>query len=305
MRISAGAILVVGLIASSAHAIDGVLEINQVCASGPGCFSGDTAGFPVQVAAGGSYRLTSNLTAPNQNVTAISISAPGVHLDLNGFAIQGANRYPGPGEACTAAGIGDGVNSSANDVSVSNGHVRGMGSDGIVLMGTTARVERVTAEGNCGDGIRVGLASIVTDSVARLNRLDGIDGDRGSRVSNCVVDVNGGNGISGANGDFTVEGCVANANGVDGIFVGTKSLVRGCQAQFNLDDGIAALGSSELMENIANANFDRGITVLGSFVSQDSTALGLNVATGNFGLNRSGGLDVACNVIGGVPICPP
>lgn len=305
MRTSVWAIVVVGLIASSAHAVDGVLEINQVCASGPGCFSGDTAGFPVQVVAGGGYRLTSNLTPPSQNVTLISVNAPGVHIDLNGFAIQGTNTYPGPGQVCTASGIGDGVNTSANDVSVANGHVRGMGSDGILLLGANSRVERVTAEGNCGDGIRVGLASIVIDSVARLNSLDGIEGDRGSRVSNIVADVNGGTGIIGANGDFTVEGCVANANGVDGVFVGNKSLVRGCQAQVNLDDGIAALGSSQLMENIANGNVDRGITAPGSPASQDSTALGLNVIAGNVALNLSGGFAVACNLIGGAAVCPP
>lgn len=30
---------------SPAFASDGVLEINQTCAAGPGCFAGDTAGF--------------------------------------------------------------------------------------------------------------------------------------------------------------------------------------------------------------------------------------------------------------------
>ena len=304
MRTSAGAMLIVGLMTSNAHAIDGVLEINQVCASGSGCFSGDTPGFPVQITTMGGYRLTSNLTPPNQNATLISISAPGVQLDLNGFSIQGTNTYiRGLGTVCTAPGVGDGVNTSANDVTVANGHVRGMGSDGILLLGANSRVERVTADQNCGDGIRVGLASIVTDSVARLNFLDGIEGDRASRVSNSVVYANGGTGIIGPNGDFTVEGCVANNNGVDGVFVGTKSRVRGCQTQGNLDDGVAALGSSQLMENIANGNFDRGITAPGG--ATDATALGLSVATGNLSLNLSGGVAVACNLIGVAALCPP
>ncbi|MBY0400484.1 hypothetical protein K2X89_09335, partial [Myxococcota bacterium] len=123
MRTSVLVILVSGLIASSAHAIDGVLEINQACASGPGCFSGDTAGFPVQVVAGGSYRLTSSLIAPNQSVTLISITAVGARVDLNGFSIQGTNTYAGPGQACTASGTGDGVVASAvaSGASVSNG----------------------------------------------------------------------------------------------------------------------------------------------------------------------------------------
>ena len=44
-------------------ASDGAVEINQACAENTGCFSGDTAGFPVTIdaSAGRSYRLTSDL----------------------------------------------------------------------------------------------------------------------------------------------------------------------------------------------------------------------------------------------------
>ena len=44
-------------------AVDGVLEINHTCAVQTGCFSGDTAGYPVTIdgTAGRSYRLTGDL----------------------------------------------------------------------------------------------------------------------------------------------------------------------------------------------------------------------------------------------------
>ncbi len=45
MRAVWSAIAIVGM-ASSAYAVDGVLEINHACATAGGCFSGDTAGYP-------------------------------------------------------------------------------------------------------------------------------------------------------------------------------------------------------------------------------------------------------------------
>ena len=59
-RVPIGMALVL-LSASPALAVDGVLEINQVCADKTGCFSGDAAGFPVTIGTAGSYRLTGNL----------------------------------------------------------------------------------------------------------------------------------------------------------------------------------------------------------------------------------------------------
>jgi hypothetical protein len=46
-------ILLLLLFATPALAVDGVLEINQTCAVQTGCFSGDTAGFPVTISASG------------------------------------------------------------------------------------------------------------------------------------------------------------------------------------------------------------------------------------------------------------
>jgi hypothetical protein len=85
-----------------ASAGDGVLEINQSCAL-VGCFAGDTAGFPVTIAASGSYRLTSNLETTSNGVT---VSGEGVQLDLGGFTVDGAGRCTGtPVTSCAGGGV--------------------------------------------------------------------------------------------------------------------------------------------------------------------------------------------------------
>jgi hypothetical protein len=81
--------------ATPALAVDGVLEINQTCGVQTGCFAGDTAGFPVTITAGGSYRLTSNLVISNKDIDGILVIANSVSLDLNGFEISGPRKGPG------------------------------------------------------------------------------------------------------------------------------------------------------------------------------------------------------------------
>ncbi len=290
------------------QAADGVLEVNQTCAAGAGCFAGDSAGYPVQIVGGGSYRLTSNLTAPNQNTTLILVSGAGVRIDLNGFTLQGTNVFSGPGGSCSAAGTGSGIGASANDLVVSDGSIVGMGNHGID-MGTGSsgdRVERVTVMDSCGIGIRVPLSSLVSRSIARKNGSHGIVANSGSRVVDSITDVNGGTGIRmSETGDMTVEGCVAVSNGQYGILAGARSLVRGNLAATNVIHGIGALGRSEVIENASNRNLDRGISMLGSLASSDATAMGLNVAMLNGTLNFSGGVLIGCNMQQGlVKTCP-
>src|SRR5690606_10202060 len=69
-------------LAAPAPAADGVIEINQTCAKQTGCFDNDTANFPVTIdgKAGKSYRLTSDLVVPDENTTAIRISADDVSI---------------------------------------------------------------------------------------------------------------------------------------------------------------------------------------------------------------------------------
>lgn len=129
--------------AGSASAVDGVLEINQLCVAN-GCFAGDSGGFPVQLTSNGSYRLTSNLTVTSANTTAILATADLVTVDLNGFTIIGPVNCSGgpPVTGCNfSTGTGNGVHLNASTNSsgstVKNGLIQGMGDSGVKCLNCT------------------------------------------------------------------------------------------------------------------------------------------------------------------------
>ena len=82
--------LALALLTQLALASDGVVEINQTCATRVGCFMNDSEGFPVFISEPGSYRLTSDLTLPTAaDLDGIRVSGSNVTIDLNGFTING------------------------------------------------------------------------------------------------------------------------------------------------------------------------------------------------------------------------
>src|SRR5262245_51928334 len=191
---------VVALLASTglAPASDGVLEINQACAtSTAGCFPGDTAGFPVTISQPGSYRLTSSLTP--SAASAITITVPEVTLDLNDFRVIASPAAPGINGISAAA---------QTDITVKNGLVKSFGGNGIQT-GDRARIENVTARANIGAGIYVGAVSMVIACTAYGN------GSAGT-----------GDGIS-AGGASVVTGNTAVSNQGAGILVQASSKVSG------------------------------------------------------------------------------
>lgn len=220
--------VLLGALCAPALASDGVLEINQTCAAGPGCFLGDAPQFPVTItpapggAGSGSYRLTSNLTIANGNTTAIQITASAVALDLGGFRIAGPAVCSGvPVTSCTNTGTGVGVN-GANDVTVKNGTITGMGFAAVNLS-YSARVEGLNIF-HCG----VGGGILVTDlAVLRGNLVTSTSGDGIRCRDRCVVSENSAtghfaDGIEVTSG--TVNGSSASLNGGNGgRFVGGVS----------------------------------------------------------------------------------
>jgi parallel beta-helix repeat protein len=160
----------------TAHAVDGVLEINLTCALNTGCFTGDSPGFPVTIGQRGSYRLTGNLQVENSDQTAIDVTPTLslVTIDLNGFTILGSTICQGAPPQCSGTGSGVGVAAAVPDgrVVVRNGHIRGMG-DAAVRIGSDGLVEDLLITSNGGNGIDCSLCVV-----------------RGNRVS-----FNGGSGI--------------------------------------------------------------------------------------------------------------
>jgi hypothetical protein len=294
-RTLAAAVLALAAWPQAAPASDGVREISQSCAQGPGCFPGDPPGFPVRIAASGSYVLTSALSVQSANATAISIVSDDVTLDLNGFSITGPTTCSGLPPVCTpGAGTGSGVaGASAGRVTVVNGVVRGLGDAGIDL-GMDARVEGVRASENGGRGISVGAGGSVARCSAQRNGAAGIAAGDDAAIETSTSSENGGDGIR-AGERSTVRACATNANG-DGIEVGLGSVVSASVAAGNRSYGFRLGEGSVLASSAATTSGSDGILAGAGSSIQDS----VSSANAGFGLvGGSGDSGYAGNVIDG------
>jgi hypothetical protein len=263
----------------SASASDGVLEINQACAAGPGCFSGDSPGFPVTIAYGGSYRLTGNLSMNSvlgpPSTDFIEINAADVSLDLNGFALICRNVLTGT--PCSGSNInGIDVASYADRARIANGALFGMPGGGIAsFLGTSIRVENLSVDESGEIGIEVGSGSRVERCVVRNSGQRGIQAQADSIVVGNVVRDSTTVGISVADNSIVRENVVT-GSGSAGIRASEGSLVQGNtsasnQTGFRL---VAVLQVGGLArDNVARDNSGPGIDadsgwVLTSNVSQ-------------------------------------
>ena len=324
MSLSVGWLLTALLLGLSSPALagDGVIEINQAKALAGGVTSGDTEGFPVTISESGSYRLTGNLTVPDENTNAIDVSADDVTVDLNGFAIVGPTVCTGtPVTSCSPTGTGRGIEFvfPSGNTSVLNGTVRGMGNSGVVI-GNGGRVERVRAVSNGLHGILFFAAvhplGIAVGNWAIGNGDSGIRANFGGIVTDNVATLNGNIGISALNG--TVTGNAASSNGSTGIDA-SLSTVTGNTANSNGSSGIFVKGGT-VTGNTAMINADHGIifgmeagTVIGNTVA-DNSGLGLvlganqgyanNVINGNTMGTVAGGVQMGTNVCDGNTTCP-
>ncbi|MCF6263119.1 MAG: right-handed parallel beta-helix repeat-containing protein [Xanthomonadales bacterium] len=282
-------------------AAGGVIEINQVCATQLGCFSGDTSGYPVTITgtAGSSYRLTSDLVLANSNISGISITAPDISIDLNGFSIISQACVGATSNCAPATGNGRGIRVQSvlyNGVSVKNGKVIGMGQTGISLIGSYSRIENVTAQWNRLTGMFVGQNSWVNKSGAFENGGDGIRFGDGANIKDNTAISNGGNGLKGFS-SAVIEGNIANDNVADGIFAqGAASVITGNTASSNGNDGIACAFDCLVTNNIVSSNVSWGLNIFFRIAYRD------NIIYGN-GLAVNGGVNMGGNLCGGA-VCP-
>jgi len=268
--------MIIGL-AGMAHAVDGVIEVNQARALAGGVTASDTAGFPVTIDAPGSYRLTGDLDVGDENTGGINIGSSNVTLDLNGFAILGPVACTDT--TCTPeSGVGTGVNVPSGfiytNITVRNGTVRGMGRDGLELEGDSGmRVENVRAISNARNGINVGAtfdeSAHVTGCTVTRNGVDGINGPEASVITGNVSSFNHGHGIAIRDGSF-VSGNTVFDNNMTGITAGSGSLVTGNAVRnntgFGLDGGAAYSNNAFFNNNGGNPNdqVDSGLVEIGT-----------------------------------------
>jgi len=93
----------------AAMGTDGVVLIDQAWALAGGVTPGDTAGFSVTISVSGSYRLSGNLTVPDENTNAIVVATANISIDLNGFSILGPTTCGGSPFARTLTRTGTGI----------------------------------------------------------------------------------------------------------------------------------------------------------------------------------------------------
>lgn len=155
-------------------AADGVIEINAVRAALGDVTPGDAAGYPVTITLPGSYRLTGDLDLRGEpspaNVTAIRIESNAVTFDLAGFSIVGPTV--GCPDNCSPLGTGIGIE-ALGSVTIRNGTLRGLGSDGVLLQGI-GLVRDVVATGNRLYGVHANEHSLLLDVIANENGAGGI-----------------------------------------------------------------------------------------------------------------------------------
>lgn len=246
---AAGALLLAG----PAVAVDGVLEINHVCASGPGCFPGDLPGYPVEIPNAGSYVLT-GLLRPPPGVHGIFIlrGAEPVAIDLNGFPIIGPGLCTDTGSAVNCPpGVGSGIlvdpATPPRETTVLNGTVRGFPEVGIDL-GDACRVEGVTVTDNTQAGLDLGSNCHAIRNRAERNGGTGINAGSACKVENNLANGNGGVGIEVLE-SCTVLANTARGNYGGGVFVAASSTVANNTAESN-----TLFGISGGLGNVARGN---------------------------------------------------
>jgi hypothetical protein len=221
--------------AGPAFAVDGVVLIDQAKVNAAG-------GFPFRITQPGSYRLAGNLTVSNPNVSAIELVVTDVSIDLNGFAIVGPSQcgLEGSGFVCRNTGTGYGIVASLDNsengprgaISVSNGHIRGMGRQGIALSANAPiLIRNVVSERNGSGGILAHGWSAILDSVQAFS--------------------NGGPGIAVSYG--VLKNSVSSFNNGVGIIAYQSALV-GNSASFNRGFGLAGSGQASGSDNLFMAN---------------------------------------------------
>jgi len=327
MKTLAGSILCAAFVATSTYAGE-VRLLKQ-----PGA-------FPLVIATSGSYRLRGDIVVPDANVTAISITADDVTLDLNGYTISGPTVCSGSPVSCAPTGTGIGVSSSADSVTVENGTIRGMGSRAVQLNGPNAIVERIRARSNGGGGIHVnaegcriarnvvtanqsagilGSAScIVTENVVYANTGDGVHVDDGAVVTGNVLVRNNQNGVDMPFAQGVVIGNAIIQNGGTGIDRGTGTFSSNMIA-LNATGGI--VGEGVVSNNYVVGNGTEGLAVNGLVTGNaivDSGFEGLSLAAedgysnnvlnanngGNGNAQVANGIEIGTNVCGADTSCP-
>ena len=322
------------LLAPVAGAVDGVIEINQTCAVNTGCFAGDSPGFPVDINAAGSYRLTSDLSLTDAD-SGIRVSSSNVSIDLNGFTIGFASCLGNTGNF----GIGrdsSGLGVSAIDnITVENGTIQSVCGIGIRLISANSvRIRNMHVSDNFWGGIDFSnsLLGGFNDSERCVIENTTVTNNQGPGIYACAQHLVAVNNTVTHNQGFgiqfgtsaTVRGNVVAYNAANAIF-GNGGVIDGNTVSWNTGTGIST-SQAVVTNNLVGHSGNAGIQCFGRCVAKNnmvsfSTGFGFvggaGASAGGFGDNVftdnnggtgnpqvSGGIEIGTNVCDGNTTCP-
>jgi len=229
---------------------------------------------PITISQPGSYYLTRGLAVASGS--AITVTAPDVTIDLNGFSLRATSTSALRGIDATPAAtglrvrngavidfFGNGVHIEGRDAEVSDLRVTrdlapGGFAFGIALYGPRARVTGCTVRTDTANGMNVGVYAIGED--ARVDASSAFNCTSGFSLGpNAVVTrsraAEGGNGFFAADG-AAISDCTANRNSGMGFRIGTGSLT-GCVAREN-EYGFTVVTAGVITSSSARLNLVDG-----------------------------------------------
>jgi hypothetical protein len=200
---------------------------------------------PMTISAPGRYYLTQNITVSGA-VTAITIAASNVSLDLGGFTIRGNN---------TAGSFGINAFGGQFNIEITHGTVQSFHIGISTLDAQTVRLNDVHAHSNIR-GIQMGDTSTLSNCSSIFNDETGIYLPEGHVfVSNCLVKFNDSDGISILGAGTIVERStfIGNAFGDPNIYVDVRLGGSGHTFRENVVDfhdiRLEGSGSNILIDN--------------------------------------------------------
>jgi len=214
---------------------------------------------PATITAQGIYCLTGNLVTSQSSGNAITINAPNVTIDLNGWKVGGS----GAGTSTQAYGI----YSTANNVTIKNGIVRGF-YVGIYVGGSGDVVQDVLADTNyyvgiwlAGSGALAEHNQVVnTGNTAACSAFGIATTGTGATQSDNVV-----SGVTAGSGCFAVAIDVEGANSIVRNSVASNSAVPTGYTSYAINNTAGAI----VLNNTAST-FTRGISNSGGIYAYNT-----------------------------------
>ncbi|MEM6395017.1 MAG: right-handed parallel beta-helix repeat-containing protein [Bacteroidota bacterium] len=237
----------------------------------------------------GSYYLTGVIQGIPDGTSGVTIASDNVTLDLNGYAIIGAQPNSNDDATLLASPPGNGsgirIDSIRKNISVRNGIIERWGENGIeadqtvnsifrdltiynsgeegIIVGNQNLLQRINAELNIGPSIVGKVGNNMIHCNATNGGATGILADSLTNIVNCGTFNNLGVGIRVNFGGMAL-GCVSTDNRLGGISLGPFSYATKSAAYDNGEDGFRIDNNGHVSNCNASLNEGDGFDLIGA-----------------------------------------